>query len=106
MYKKAGASFWTTEELDLVHDLKDWANLTDNERFFIKHVLVFFAASGGIVNENLTMNFSNEVQVPEARCFYGFQITIENVHSEVYSLLIGTYINDRGRISTTSVMRR
>lgn len=94
MYKKAEASFWTAEELDLVHDLKDWGNLTDNERHFIKHVLAFFAASDGIVNENLAMNFSNEVQVPEARCFYGFQIAIENIHSEVYSLLIDTYIKD------------
>ncbi|GAB9464307.1 hypothetical protein Gpo141_00001742 [Globisporangium polare] len=94
MYKKAEASFWTAEELDLVHDAKDWAGLTDNERFFIKHVLAFFAASDGIVNENLAMNFSNEVQVPEARCFYGFQIAIENIHSEVYSLLIDTLIKD------------
>lgn len=94
MYKKAEASFWTAEELDLVHDQKDWISLTDNERFFIKHVLAFFAASDGIVNENLAMNFSNEVQVPEARCFYGFQIAIENIHSEVYSLLIDTYIKD------------
>ncbi|DBA03264.1 TPA: hypothetical protein N0F65_011623 [Lagenidium giganteum] len=94
MYKKAEASFWTAEELDLVHDMKDWENLTDNERHFIKHVLAFFAASDGIVNENLAMNFSNEVQVPEARCFYGFQIAIENIHSEVYSLLIDTYIKD------------
>lgn len=94
MYKKAEASFWTAEEIDLVHDLKDWGNLSDNERFFIKHVLAFFAASDGIVNENLAMNFSNEVQVPEARCFYGFQIAIENIHSEVYSLLIDTYIKD------------
>ncbi|GMF17096.1 unnamed protein product [Phytophthora fragariaefolia] len=105
VYKKAEASFRTAEELDLVHDLKVWADLTDNERFFIKHVLTFFAASDGIVNENLAMNFSNEVQVPEARCFYGFQIAIEYIHSEVYSLLIGTYINDRGRLSTTSAMR-
>jgi ribonucleotide reductase beta subunit family protein with ferritin-like domain len=94
MYKKAEASFWTAEELDLAHDMKDWTGLTDNERFFIKHVLAFFAASDGIVNENLAMNFSNEVQVPEARCFYGFQIAIENIHSEVYSLLIDTYIKD------------
>ncbi|OQR90167.1 ribonucleoside-diphosphate reductase small chain [Thraustotheca clavata] len=94
MYKKAEASFWTAEELDLVHDMKDWTKLTDNERFFITHVLAFFAASDGIVNENLAMNFSNEVQVPEARCFYGFQIAIENIHSEVYSLLIDTYIKD------------
>lgn len=94
MYKKAEASFWTAEELDLVHDMKDWENLTDNERHFITHVLAFFAASDGIVNENLAMNFSSEVQVPEARCFYGFQIAIENIHSEVYSLLIDTYIKD------------
>ncbi|CAK4632607.1 hypothetical protein LEN26_014432 [Aphanomyces euteiches] len=94
MYKKAEASFWTAEELDLVHDLRDWAKLTDNEKHFITHVLAFFAASDGIVNENLAMNFSNEVQVPEARCFYGFQIAIENIHSEVYSLLIDTYIKD------------
>jgi len=94
MYKKAEASFWTAEELDLVHDAKDWASLSDNERYFITHVLAFFAASDGIVNENLAMNFSNEVQVPEVRCFYGFQIAIENIHSEVYSLLIDTYIKD------------
>lgn len=94
MYKKAEASFWTAEEIDLVHDIKDWASLANNERYFIKHVLAFFAASDGIVNENLAMNFSNEVQLPEARCFYGFQIAIENIHSEVYSLLIDTYIKD------------
>ncbi|KAG6610577.1 ribonucleoside-diphosphate reductase small chain [Phytophthora cinnamomi] len=94
MYKKTEASFWTAEELGQVHDLKDWANLTDNERFFIQHVLAFFAASDGIVNENLVMNFSNEVQVPEVRCLYGFQIAIENIHAEVYSLLIVTYIKD------------
>jgi len=94
MYKKAEACFWTAEELDLNHDLKDWANLSDNERHFLTHVLAFFAASDGIVNENLAMNFSTEVQVPEARCFYGFQIAIENIHSEVYSLLIDTYIKD------------
>lgn len=95
MYKKAEASFWTAEELDLCHDMKDWNKaLTDNERYFVSHVLAFFAASDGIVNENLAMNFSNEVQIPEARCFYGFQIAIENIHSEVYSLLIDTYIRD------------
>lgn len=94
MYKKAEASFWTAEELDLAHDLKDWDRLSDNERYFVSHVLAFFAASDGIVNENLAMNFSNEVQIPEARCFYGFQIAIENIHSEVYSLLIDTYIRD------------
>ncbi|GMF25629.1 unnamed protein product [Phytophthora fragariaefolia] len=75
--QEGGGSFWTAEELDLVHDLNDWANLTDSERFFVKHVLTFFAASDGIVNENLAMNSSNKVQVPGARCFYGFQIAIE-----------------------------
>jgi ribonucleotide reductase beta subunit family protein with ferritin-like domain len=96
MYKQAEASFWTAEELDLAADLVDWSGkLSDNERHFIKHVLAFFAASDGIVNENLVTNFSREVQVPEARCFYGFQQAIENIHSEVYSLLIDTYISDR-----------
>lgn len=94
MYKKAEASFWTAEELDLAHDTKDWERLSDNERHFVSRVLAFFAASDGIVNENLALNFSNEVQIPEARCFYGFQIAIENIHSEVYSLLIDTYIKD------------
>ena len=94
MYKKAEASFWTAEELDLAQDSKDWDKMTDNERFFISNVLAFFAASDGIVNENLLMNFSNEVQLPEARCFYGFQIAIENIHAEVYSLLIDTYIKN------------
>jgi ribonucleoside-diphosphate reductase beta chain len=95
MYKKAEASFWTAEEIDLGQDLQDWdAKLTDNERHFIKHVLAFFAASDGIVNENLAVNFLNEVQYPEARCFYGFQIMMENIHAETYSLLIDTYIKD------------
>ncbi len=94
MYKKAEASFWTAEELDLSQDRKDWENLSENERFFLKSVLSFFAVSDGIVNENLLMNFSNEVQLPEARCFYGFQIAIENIHAEVYSLLIDKYITD------------
>jgi len=94
MYKKAEASFWTAEELDLAHDHKDWEAMTDNERHFVSHILAFFAASDGIVNENLASNFSNEVQIPEARCFYGFQIAIENIHSEVYSLLIDTYVRD------------
>jgi ribonucleotide reductase beta subunit family protein with ferritin-like domain len=94
MYKSAEASFWTAEELDLVHDLKDWEKLSSDERHFVSHVLAFFAASDGIVNENLAMNFSNEVQLPEARCFYGFQIAIENIHSEVYSLLIDTLVKD------------
>ena len=95
MYKKAEASFWTAEEIDLASDQTDWANkLNDNERHFIKHVLAFFAASDGIVNENLAVNFLNEVQSPEARCFYGFQVMMENIHSETYSLLIDTYIKD------------
>lgn len=94
MYKKAEASFWTAEEIDLADDMKHWNSLTDKERHFISHVLAFFAASDGIVNENLAMNFSNEIQSAEARCFYGFQIAIENIHSEVYSLLIDTYIKD------------
>ena len=94
MYKKAEGSFWTAEELDLSKDRKDWENLNKDERHFISHVLAFFAASDGIVNENLASNFMKEVQIPEARCFYGFQIAIENIHSEVYSLLIDTYIKD------------
>ena len=94
MYKKHEASFWTAEEIDLSPDLKDWARLNDGERHFISHVLAFFAASDGIVNENLAVNFMQEVQLPEARCFYGFQIMMENIHSETYSLLIDTYIKD------------
>lgn len=94
MYKKAEASFWTAEEVDLSKDLSDWETLKDSEKHFIKHVLAFFAASDGIVNENLVERFSQEVQVTEARCFYGFQIAMENVHSEMYSLLIDTYIRD------------
>ena len=95
MYKKAEASFWTAEEIDLSSDFTDWNNkLNKDEQHFIKHVLAFFAASDGIVNENLAINFMNEVQYPEARCFYGFQIMIENIHSETYSLLIDTYIKD------------
>jgi ribonucleoside-diphosphate reductase beta chain len=94
-YKQAEASFWTAEEIDLSADLVDWnEKLNDDERHFIKHVLAFFAASDGIVNENLAVNFMNEVQYPEARCFYGFQIMMENIHSETYSLLIDTYIKD------------
>jgi ribonucleoside-diphosphate reductase beta chain len=95
MYKDAEASFWTAEEIDLSSDLSDWKNkLTEDEKHFIKHVLAFFAASDGIVNENLAVNFMQEVQYPEARCFYGYQIMIENIHSETYSLLIDTYIKD------------
>jgi ribonucleoside-diphosphate reductase beta chain len=95
MYKTAEHSFWTAEEIDLAQDISDWENkLNDDERHFIKMVLAFFAASDGIVNENLAENFLKEVQYPEARSFYGFQIAIENIHSETYSLLIDTYIKD------------
>ena len=94
-YKKAEASFWTAEEIDLHQDLTDWnTKLNDDERYFIKHILAFFAASDGIVNENLAENFVNEVQYTEAKFFYGFQIMMENIHSETYSLLIDTYIKD------------
>ena len=94
-YKRHMALFWTTEEIDLSLDMNDWNDkLNDNERYFIKNILAFFAASDGIVNENLAMNFMNDVQIPEARSFYGFQIAIENIHSETYSLLIDTYITD------------
>jgi ribonucleoside-diphosphate reductase beta chain len=93
-YKKAEASIWTAEEIDLSHDYKDWEAMTDGERHFISHVLAFFAASDGIVNENLAENFVNEVQYTEAKFFYGFQIAMENIHSETYSLLIDTYIKD------------
>merc|ERR1719305_101396 len=95
MYKKAQASFWTAEEVDLEYDLNDWNKLKPDERFFISHVLAFFAASDGIVNENLVERFMQDVQIPEARCFYGFQVAIENIHSEMYSLLIDTYIKER-----------
>jgi ribonucleoside-diphosphate reductase subunit M2 len=94
MYKKAEASFWTAEEVDLSKDMVHWDKLNKNEKHFISHVLAFFAASDGIVNENLLERFSNEIQIPEARCFYGFQIMIENIHSEMYSLLIDTYVRD------------
>jgi ribonucleoside-diphosphate reductase beta chain len=94
-YKKAEASFWTAEEIDLAADLVDWeSKLNDDERHFIKHVLAFFAASDGIVNENLAENFLAEVQYTEAKFFYGFQVAMENIHSETYSLLIDTYIKD------------
>eukprot|EP01071_Lankesteria_metandrocarpae_P006381 Lankesteria_metandrocarpae@DN4335_c0_g1_i1.p1 len=95
-YKKQEASFWTAEELDLAQDLKDWDTLNENEQHFIKHVLAFFAASDGIVMENLAGAFHKEVQIPEARAFYSFQIAMENVHSETYSLLIDEYIKDAG----------
>ena len=94
MYKKHEASFWTSEEIDLSGDAQDWVRLNDGERHFISHILAFFAASDGIVNENLAVNFMSEVQLPEARCFYGFQIMMENIHSETYAQLIDTYIKD------------
>jgi ribonucleoside-diphosphate reductase beta chain len=94
MYKKHEASFWTAEEIDLSDDMKYWNAMNDGERHFISHILAFFAASDGIVNENLAVNFMSEVQLPEARCFYGFQIMMENIHSETYALLIDTYIKD------------
>merc|ERR1712054_343431 len=93
-YKKHEASFWTAEEIDLSKDTKDWETLSAPERHFIKHVLAFFAASAGIVAENLLSQFSTELQIPEARAFYGFQIAMENIHSETYSLLIEQYIKD------------
>ncbi len=94
VYKRHEASFWTAEEIDLSGDLKDWGALNDGERHFITHVLAFFAASDGIVDENLAVNFMSEVQNPEARCFYGLQIMMENIHSETYALLIDTYVKD------------
>ena len=92
-YKKQEASFWTAEEIDLHQDVVDWKKLNDDERYFLKHILAFFAASDGIVNENLAENFVNEVQYSEAKFFYGFQIMMENIHSEMYSLLIDTLVD-------------
>jgi ribonucleoside-diphosphate reductase beta chain len=96
LYKQQEACFWTAEEIDLAQDIYDWENkLNEDEQHFVKHVLAFFAASDGIVNENLAINFVNEVQYTEAKMFYGFQIMMENIHSETYSLLIDTYIKDK-----------
>jgi len=94
MYKKHEASFWTAEEIDLSQDTKDWERLSAEEQHFIKHILAFFAASDGIVLENLASRFTSEVQIPEARAFYGFQMAMENIHSETYSLLIEQYVRD------------
>lgn len=94
MYKQHEASFWTAEEVDLSEDLRHWNGLGEGEQHFIKYVLAFFAGSDGIVLENLAVNFMREVTVPEARAFYGFQIAIENIHSEMYSLMLQTYISD------------
>jgi ribonucleoside-diphosphate reductase beta chain len=93
-YKQHQAAFWTAEEVDLTNDIRDWETLTDNEKYFIKNVLSFFAASDGIVNENLAENFYREVQYPEAKFFYGLQLAMENIHSLMYSLLIDTYISN------------
>ena len=95
MYKKALASIWTVEELDISKDIRDWEQkLNEDERHFIENILAFFAGSDGIVLENLAQRFCNEIQIPEAKCFYGFQIAIENIHSEMYSLLIDTLVTD------------
>ena len=94
-YKSHQSAFWTAEEVDLTNDIRDWNNLTENEQYFIKNILSFFAASDGIVNENLAENFLKEVQYPEAKFFYGFQLMMENIHSLMYSLLIDTYIDDK-----------
>ena len=95
LYKQAQSCFWTAEEIDLQQDLTDWGRLNDGEKYFVKNVLAFFAASDGIVNENLAENFLKEVQYTEAKFFYGFQVMMENIHSETYSLLIDTYIKDK-----------
>lgn len=94
LYKKALASFWTVEEVDLSKDMNDWNKLSGDEQHFIKNVLAFFAGSDGIVLENLAVRFMSEIKSPEAMCFYGFQIAMENIHSEMYSLLIDTYIRN------------
>ena len=94
MYKKSLGLFWTAEEIDLGKDMNDWKKLKPEEQHFIKNILAFFAGSDGIVLENLGSRFMNEIQIPEAKCFYGFQIAMENIHSETYSLLIDTYIKD------------
>lgn len=100
-YKSHKDAFWTAEEVDLSEDIKDWEEMSENEKYFIKNILAFFAASDGIVNENIAINFINEVQYPEAKSFYGFQVMMENIHSEMYSLLIDTYItNHKEKIET------
>ena len=97
MYQKQVDCFWRAEEIDLSKDLNDWDKLSDDERYFISMILAFFAASDGIVLENLAVRFMGDVQLAEARCFYGFQIAMENVHSETYSLLIQSYVADSVR---------
>ncbi|KDD72799.1 small chain of ribonucleotide reductase, partial [Helicosporidium sp. ATCC 50920] len=93
-YKKAQASYWTVEEVDLSQDDRDWKNLTNGEQHFIKHVLAFFAASDGIVLENLAVRFMQEIQIPEARAFYAFQAAVETVHAEMYGRLLECYVAD------------
>ena len=106
-YKKQEASFWTAEEIDLHQDVVDWKKLSDDERYFLKHILAFFAASDGIVNENLAENFVNDVQYSEAKFFYGFQIMMENIHSEMYSLLIDTLVdNDKEKDELFNALER
>ena len=94
LYKKALSVFWTVEEIDLTKDKNDWEKLSENEQYFIKNILAFFAGSDGIVNENIQERFINEIDDQEVKCFYGFQEAMENIHSETYSLLIDTYITD------------
>ena len=94
LYKKALAPFWTVEEVDLSKDANDWLKLSEDEKYFIKNILAFFAGSDGIVLENLGVRFMKDIKCPEAMCFYGFQIAMENIHSEMYSLLIDTYIKN------------
>jgi len=95
LYKKVESAFWTTHEIDLSKDIDDWEKLTDNEKYFIKNIIGFFAGSDGIIMENLACRFMDEIQIPEARAFYSYQIFNESIHSETYSLLIDTYIKDR-----------
>jgi ribonucleotide reductase beta subunit family protein with ferritin-like domain len=97
LYKHAVACFWTVEEIDLGKDKLDWEKLTSNEKHFISNVLAFFAGSDGIVNENISLNFSQDIQIMEGLCFYAFQEAIENIHSETYSLLIDTYIEEEDK---------
>jgi ribonucleoside-diphosphate reductase beta chain len=106
-YKQHQAAFWTAEEVDLSNDIRDWENLSENEQYFVKNILSFFAASDGIVNENLAENFLKEVQYPEAKFFYGFQLMMENIHSLMYSLLIDTYVsNDKEKDECFNAIER
>lgn len=95
MYKKQVASFWTVEEIDLTQDKKDWSKISDQEKYYISNILAFFVSADGIVGENLASRFYNDTIIPEIRCFYGFQLAMENIHAETYSLLLDTFITDR-----------